>query len=361
MASQKSTRLRIVRCSAIVSLVVGLAVLTGWIFDIPLVREIAPGFVTMNPLTALLFVVAGAALFIQSRQGAEERRIGTATLAGIILLLAGLKFLHYATGKFAVDQVLFAEAVFQVKPLPSKMAPNTALNFALVGLSLIAIHSPRFWVARVGVIAAWIIVIPAMIAIAGYLYGIQVFYRMGVFYPMAVHTAVTFLVLAAGLLCLRPDIGLVKLLLSDTVAAPMLRRLLPVALVVPFVIGYLRLVGQRAGYYETEFGLAIYVVLTIFLFAGMLVLTAAKLHRVDVEKKEREAELNQLRELLPICSYCKSIRDDQNYWRTVESYFSHHTSTKFSHGICPECYKKLIAEYKLTPGSSQASSSEKQG
>jgi hypothetical protein len=40
--------------------------------------------------------------------------------------------------------------------------------------------------------------------------------------------------------------------------------------------------------------------------------------------------------------YCKNIRDDKNYWQSVESYISHHTHTRFSHGICPACYEKAI-------------------
>ena len=55
------------------------------------------------------------------------------------------------------------------------------------------------------------------------------------------------------------------------------------------------------------------------------------------------AEVRTLRGFLPICSYCKSIRDDENYWRSVEDYISTHTNTQFSHGICPACYTKFVA------------------
>jgi phosphoserine phosphatase RsbU/P len=54
------------------------------------------------------------------------------------------------------------------------------------------------------------------------------------------------------------------------------------------------------------------------------------------------AKVKQLQGLLPICSYCKKIRDDRNYWRQVESYLSEHSEVQFSHGICPECYAKLL-------------------
>lgn len=53
------------------------------------------------------------------------------------------------------------------------------------------------------------------------------------------------------------------------------------------------------------------------------------------------AEVKELQQILPICMYCKSIRDDENYWQTVESYISHYTKTTFSHSICPACFDKV--------------------
>jgi PAS domain S-box-containing protein len=49
------------------------------------------------------------------------------------------------------------------------------------------------------------------------------------------------------------------------------------------------------------------------------------------------AEVRTLQEILPICSYCRKIRDDEDYWHTVESYVARHTATRFSHSICPSC------------------------
>jgi PAS domain S-box-containing protein len=57
------------------------------------------------------------------------------------------------------------------------------------------------------------------------------------------------------------------------------------------------------------------------------------------------AEVRTLRAFLPICSYCKRVRDDENYWHSVEAYVSEQTGTRFSHGICPSCY-----ESRLRPG-----------
>jgi sigma-B regulation protein RsbU (phosphoserine phosphatase) len=58
--------------------------------------------------------------------------------------------------------------------------------------------------------------------------------------------------------------------------------------------------------------------------------------------EEALTRVKQLQGLLPICSYCKKIRDDQNYWQQVESYISEHSEAQFSHSICPDCYERRV-------------------
>ena len=54
------------------------------------------------------------------------------------------------------------------------------------------------------------------------------------------------------------------------------------------------------------------------------------------------SQVGELKRLLPICSYCKRVRDDKDYWHQIESYIHNHTGTDFSHSICPECYETVI-------------------
>jgi CheY-like chemotaxis protein len=58
------------------------------------------------------------------------------------------------------------------------------------------------------------------------------------------------------------------------------------------------------------------------------------------------ASIKRLTGLLPICAYCKRIRSDKNYWSQVEHYITEHTDARFSHGICPDCYQKVRAEFE---------------
>lgn len=63
--------------------------------------------------------------------------------------------------------------------------------------------------------------------------------------------------------------------------------------------------------------------------------------RVD-ELEKALAEVNQLQGILPICSYCKMIRDDKNYWQKVEHFIAQHSEARFSHSICPDCYTTVV-------------------
>jgi phosphoserine phosphatase RsbU/P len=62
-----------------------------------------------------------------------------------------------------------------------------------------------------------------------------------------------------------------------------------------------------------------------------------------IEELERAlAEVKQLSGLLPICAYCKRIREGEDYWQAVESFLASHSKAQFSHGVCPECYEKIV-------------------
>ena len=59
-------------------------------------------------------------------------------------------------------------------------------------------------------------------------------------------------------------------------------------------------------------------------------------------------EIRQLKDLIPICAYCRKIRNDGNYWQMVETYISEQTGSNFTHGICPDCSRELLAELDKT-------------
>jgi hypothetical protein len=69
-----------------------------------------------------------------------------------------------------------------------------------------------------------------------------------------------------------------------------------------------------------------------------------ELKKIVEELNKALEEVKTLQGIIPICSSCKNIRNDQGFWEKVESYIGGHTDAKFSHGVCPDCAKKLYPE-----------------
>jgi PAS domain S-box-containing protein len=110
---------------------------------------------------------------------------------------------------------------------------------------------------------------------------------------MAVHTAAAFLLLSAGILCSQADQGLMALVQSDSAGGRIARRLLPAALLVPLVFGWLRLQGQLAGWYGTEAGVALFALSNVLLFGALVWANAALLDRSDVSRRRAEQSLRE--------------------------------------------------------------------
>ena len=73
----------------------------------------------------------------------------------------------------------------------------------------------------------------------------------------------------------------------------------------------------------------------------------AEREKLITELKAALTEVETLTGLLPICSYCKKVRDDQGYWKQVEAYIEAHSSVEFTHSICPDCADKLFTRYQI--------------
>ena len=99
----------------------------------------------------------------------------------------------------------------------------------------------------------------------------------------------------------------------------------------------------RAGLICALFGI-LAIILGTIIFVTITEPLIKNLHNTVDDLKKALTEVSQLSGLLPICSYCKKIRDDNGYWNQLEAYLQKHTEAEFSHGICPDCERKLRSE-----------------
>lgn len=72
----------------------------------------------------------------------------------------------------------------------------------------------------------------------------------------------------------------------------------------------------------------------------------AEREKLIVELQDALTNIKELKSIIPICSYCRKVRDDEGYWHLVEAYISTHTEAEFSHGICPNCLEQVRTSFK---------------
>jgi PAS domain S-box-containing protein len=289
--------------SGLVILLAGLNLL-GWSYDIIVFTSVFPGFVSMNPVTALSFLLTGASLWLlcRERSDADHRMIGTG-LAVLAAVIGAIRLADYLLGSISgIDQWLFRDQL-EAGGVPNRMAFNTALGFLLTGLALSMLDLKSRRGRRPAQYLALLAGLIALLAVTGYLYGVNSLYGVSFSIPMAVNTAIAFLLLCAGLLLARPDQGLMALLASPHAGGLMARRLLPGVFGIPLLIGWLRLKGQEAGLYDTEFGVAVAVVISIIILGALVWWSAEALNRMAVERERAEDERDRFFNLSldPLC------------------------------------------------------------
>ncbi|HEX8359654.1 MAG TPA: PAS domain S-box protein [Longimicrobium sp.] len=282
---------RAARASAAVVTVGGCLVVLGWAMDVQRLRALGPVNVVMNPTVAVLFVLAGGLLLLGAR---PRPRAWVAACALTIALCGALVLARSVAGWNAgVDEWLFRDKVLRVTP-PDHMAPNTALNFVLLGLALLVreVRGRRGWRP-----AHWLVLpvaLTSLLVVVGYLYGAAGFISFELELPMALNTALFFLGACFALVGSHPDKGVIALFVSDSAGGAIMRRLLPALLLVPLVVGVLVNVGMGAGWYGATVGLSLLTLATLVL-SILLTLTAARaLHGSDLALRRSEEHFRAL-------------------------------------------------------------------
>jgi len=273
--------------------VVGVAVLAlaGWSVGFAPVKSLRPGGIPMNPWTAAGLIASAAALWTvaDARLAANERwrQVGQGLAVGVVLLGLQRLIAYMLDASWAIDEALTGASV-----RGNRMAPNTAWCFIFSGAG-IALLDLEVGARRIRP-AVWLALLPGsvgMLAIAGYVYGVLNLYSVGNYIEMAFNTALCFTVLSVGTLSARTDREPVATLVSQTAGGATARRLLPVAVLAPLMLGWLRLKGEQAHWYGTEIGVALFSVVLLGLFVTMVYLSGRSLAKAELGRRATEEML----------------------------------------------------------------------
>ena len=278
---------------------VGVLVLIAWALRIPSIISIRPGMPPMTPLSAGLLILAGAALWLAM----SEQTALACICGGSMVLLGALRLMGYFSAKwdFGIDRFWS-----RMDGSDSRMAAATAVNIIFLGAAVMCLDvetrrkfRPAQWLA----LAAGFV---ALCAISGYLYGEPRFYRDYYAYGMSLHSALVFLIFSCGVLCARPNEGIMEPACSDGAGGVVLRRLLPMCIFLTMGLAWVRQQGEYDGLYSRGTGIALYTLTIVTLFIILVWRTASQLWRMDQQRRRFEAELSHAKQAAIAASEAKS-------------------------------------------------------
>ncbi|HWQ90651.1 MAG TPA: hypothetical protein VN673_03185, partial [Clostridia bacterium] len=250
--------------------------------------------VTVKTNMALCQVLAGVALVLLAPSTSKGvwRRLGMIA-AGAVLLIGTLTLSEHLFGyDLGIDQVLASEPAGAVGVVsPNRMGPPGSSSMMLLGagLLLLALGRPRF-AASLGLAVCMLVLIPAV----GFIYGIAEFYSHPRLTTTAWSTVIALLSLGVGLIFARPAAGPTAQLLRDDPGGVLLRRLTPAVILIPLLLGFLKVQGQHHGIYDTAAGTGTLTIITVVGFLFILWSTAGALSQTAEARAKAEGEVRSV-------------------------------------------------------------------
>lgn len=259
-----------------------VVLVAGWGLGVDLLVRVAPGLSAMAPSTCLCIILLCAGFLACQADGPAFGRSVAWPSAGISALIAFADLAVMAGGAATgVDALIWPEAeAFHA----GSMAPATAFS-ALLGAACLW----RFSLRQTGVadpvfVAAGTAgLLLTLVDLVGYAYDAEALYEVSIFTAMALHTAAAFALIFGAALVLRGDIGWVAILFSRTPGGAGARRLLPVALLAPFLLTFAALAATEMGLFNANFRASLLVIVMMVLLGATVLRNAVLDDRVHAK------------------------------------------------------------------------------
>lgn len=269
-------------------LIISLLGLAGWQFDIEFFRRPLPGTMPMSPFTALMLLVSVCvlSLLVRKERTIVQQRLVYA-LVTIIVAISAYKIVQVVLKlDFALDTILYTDRVLAERDENREGMPVvTAINFLLIVIALLTVFSKKNRTVAFAQCCAVLVMLNALFFLLGYLYHVPEFYLSRYYYPMAAFTALCFLFLSVAILLSHVDKGLMKQFTSPYAGSIIARVLIPLVIVVPLLIGYIRLLAHWYSMLSTELGVTSIVLSFIVVFALLILFNTNSLNRKDLQQK----------------------------------------------------------------------------
>ena len=262
---------------------VGAANIVGHLFHLNLL--ISPA--SMNPVTALCFILTGGWLLL-FQGNSTAAKLSAPFISAFILVVGAFKLLQYfGRSNIEIDRWLFYDAGNPVDNF-KEIAPNSALLLLFSGVVILNGQSRRAAMLFLNDFMKVTGFMVAYLAIMGYIYNLEVAYKVGTFAPLALNASLAYLAFFMVAIIVTPAGKFMRVIGSSYIGGRMARQAIPVILLIPLLFGYVRLLGERAYLYQSAYGTALESAFMVLMVLGFVYVYAGRLN--VQEKKRNKAE-----------------------------------------------------------------------
>ncbi|MBP6759538.1 MAG: hypothetical protein KA133_09825, partial [Flavobacterium sp.] len=272
-------------------IILALSVITGWLFDIPVLKSILPGFISMKINTAICFLLSGA---IFTRLAMDKWNNACRFIAFFILVFGFVTFsqniFNYNLG---IDQLLMTDydAIKKELPYPGRPSPTAAFCFSLYSFALLGITSQNSRLKKLGQYSLHLITLFSFIALLGYLFSVAAFYKLAFLTNIAVHTALAFFILSIATSFIQKDRGITGIFTGRNIGNLLARKLFPKMAITILLLTLLELYIIRNQMISEDFGIALlgtsFIIVSLYFIAS----TSRQLNKIDIKRIQAENKI----------------------------------------------------------------------
>lgn len=294
IAHRDRTMRSIARASASAAAVLSVGALFGFAFQIRSLASVFAEHATTKPNSALMMLALAIAVGgLTSPAFVGMRRLRTRAASTFALLLACATIAQYAFGwNLGIDELLFRDP-WTSAPQAAPGRPSLAASSAIAMLAVAVLLTGRAYAYTAAQALALAAASIGGLALIGYAFGARALYAFQSYASLGPGTAMGLILLAIGTLAAVPDRGIAGLAAAASVGGSITRRLVPVALGVPFALASLAQIATQRGLVSPQLAMALFVVTSTSVVGAVVLHTASSIHRLDGIRSRSEALLRE--------------------------------------------------------------------
>lgn len=274
---------RLMKISALLPVILGLAGLAGWVFDFPLLVTLIPGTTAFKFNAALSVVILGMVLFFLSIPISEQRRKLSGFLSAAVFVISAATITQHLFGiSLGIDELFVSDTISTPETnIPGRAGINTLLILLFLSPAVFLIaargkNSTSYYLSLIPLSLSFL-------GITGYIFEERMLYGFLRYSSMSFPAALSLFFLSSGTVIASGVRG-VKVVESSNAGGYMARRLIPAVIIIPMVYGWVRLKGRQLQIFDVEFDLSVFIFVLVTVLLIVILFYARQLNNIDAER-----------------------------------------------------------------------------